>query len=293
MHRYALLYKYQNNEAIKEEIMRRIIHIIISAAFLMAATLGTGGCTNPHAPAGHEGYVFEDPRVFGQGGFRGAVQGPGNYGISAWRNRVVNIDVRPTTYTEEFSILVKDDLNVAFRVHVVMKVEQGQVQSVVEDFGSDHWYLRFIKEPFRTIVRQSVQEYASRELKAQRDTIAASIETELSAYLEATPFEVVRLAVGNIDYPPVVSQAVEKKLAAKQLLEEKETQREIAQRDAEIRVEEAKGIAEAQKIINTTLTPNYLQHEAIQAQRAMANAPNHTTVYIPVGTNGLPLVHTR
>ncbi|MBW2189891.1 MAG: hypothetical protein JRG93_09950, partial [Deltaproteobacteria bacterium] len=51
--------------------------------------------------------------------------------------------------------------------------------------------------------------------------------------------------------------------------------------------------AEAQKIINATLTPNYLQHEAIQAQRTMANAPNHTTVYIPVGTNGLPLVHTR
>jgi regulator of protease activity HflC (stomatin/prohibitin superfamily) len=290
---YALLYKYQNNEATKEEIMRRIIYIIVSAAFLMAATLGTGGCTNPHAPAGHEGYVFEDPRVFGQGGFRGAVQGPGNYGISAWRNRVVNIDVRPTTYTEEFSILVKDDLNVAFRVHAVMKVEQGQVQSVVEGFGSEHWYPRFIKEPFRTIVRQSVQEYASRELKAERDTIAASIETELSAYLEATPFAVIRLAVGNIDYPPVVSQAVEKKLAAKQLLEEKETQREIAQRDAEIRIEEAKGIAEAQKIINTTLTSNYLQHEAIQTQRAMANAPNHTTVYIPVGTNGLPLVHTR
>jgi regulator of protease activity HflC (stomatin/prohibitin superfamily) len=127
-----------------------------------------------------------------------------------------------------------------------------------------------------------VQEYPSRELKAERDTIARTIETELSAYLETTPFEVVRLAVGNIDYPPVVSQAVEKKLAAKQLLEEKETQREIAQRDAEIRIEEAKGIAEAQKIINTTLT-----------QRAMANAPNHTTVYIPVGPNGLPLVHTR
>jgi len=273
--------------------MRRIITIIVSASILMAATLGTGGCTNPHAPAGHEGYVFEDPRVFGQGGFRGAVQGPGNYGISAWRNRVVNIDVRPTTYTEEFSILVKDDLNVAFRVHAVMKVEQGQVQSVVEEFGSEHWYPRFIKEPFRTIVRQSVQEYPSRELKAERDTIARTIETELSAYLETTPFEVVRLAVGNIDYPPVVSRAVEKKLAAKQLLEEKETQREIAQRDAEIRIEEAKGIAEAQKIINTTLTPNYLQHEAIQAQRAMANAPNHTTVYIPVGPNGLPLVHTR
>jgi len=41
-----------------------------------------------------------------------------------------------------------------------------------------------------------------------------------------------------------------------------------------------------------------LQRDTIAANietelSAMANAPNHTTVYIPVGTNGLPLVHTR
>lgn len=272
--------------------MRRI-HIILAAPFLVAAALVSSGCTNPHTPAGHEGYVFEDPRVLGEGGFRGAVEGPGNYGISAWRNRIVNIDTRPATYTEKFRILVKDDLNVEFSVHAVMKAKAGQVKSVVEEFGGLHWYERFVREPFRTIVRQSVQDYASRELKAERDNIAATIEGSVSQYLEHAPFEIVRLAVGNIDYPPVVSQAVEKKLAAKQLLEEKATQREIAQRDAEIRIEEAKGIAEAQKIINATLTANYLQHEAIQAQRTMANAPNHTTVYIPVGPNGLPLVHTR
>ena len=268
----------------------------ISALFtlvLITFAVGAVGCTNPHAPAGQEGYVFEDPRVLGEGGFRGAVRGPGNYGISAFRNRIINIDTRPTTFTEEFSILVKDDLNVAFRVHAVMKVEEGQVQAVVERFGAESWYARFLKEPFRTIVRESVQEYTSRELKAERETIAQTIETALNTYLDNTPFAVVRLAVGNIDYPPVVSQAVEKKLAAKQLLEEKETQKEIAQRDAEIRIEEAKGIAEAQKIINQTLTANYLQHEAIEAQRTMANSPNHTTVYIPVGPNGLPLVHTR
>ena len=274
--------------------MRRIIiTLILGLALLTTTGLATLACTNPHAPAGHEGYVFEDPRILGEGGFRGVVRGPGNYGISAFRNRAINIDTRPSTYTEQFSILVKDDLNVAFDVHAVMKVQQGQVRAVVEEFGGTQWYERFIREPFRTIVRQSVQEYASRELKAERDGIASAIESALAGYLENAPFEVVRLAVGNIDYPPVVSQAVEKKLAAKQLLEEKETQRQIAQRDAGIRIEEAKGIAEAQKIINTTLTPNYLQHEAIQAQRSMASSPNHTTVYIPVGANGLPLVHTR
>ena len=84
----------------------------------------------------------------------------------------------------------------------------------------------------------------------------------------------------------------EKKLAAMQLLQEKETQKEIAQKDAEIRIEEAKGIAQAQEIINATLTENYLQHEAINAQKPMANSPNHTTVYIPVGSNGIPIVYT-
>ena len=79
-------------------------------------------------------------------------------------------------------------------------------------------------------------------------------------------------------------------MAAQQLLEEKETQKAIAQKDAEIIIEEAKGIAEAQKIINATLTENYLQHEAINAQLHMADSPNHTTVYIPSGTNGIPLV---
>jgi hypothetical protein len=105
-------------------------------------------------------------------------------------------------------------------------------------------------------------------------------------------FQVPSLVVGNIDYPAIVAQAVEQKLAAKQLLEEKSTQKEIAQCDAEIKIEEAKGIAESQRIINQTLTANYLQHEAIQAQQRMAESPNHTTVYIPVGTNGIPLVKT-
>lgn len=257
------------------------------------AAFGTTGCTNPHTPAGHDGYVFEDPRLFGEGGYRGEVRGPGNYGTSAFRNQVINIDTRPTTYTEEFRILVKDDLNVAFRVHAVMQVQQGSVQAVVEDYGAAQWYDRFLRDPFRTIVRESVQEYTSRELKSERVAITTTIAEGLAQYLKETPFEVVRLAVGNIDYPPVVSEAVEKKLAAKQLLEEKATQREIAQRDAEIRIEEAKGIAKAQQIINETLTSNYLQHEAIEAQRLMAASPNHTTVYIPVGPNGLPLVHNR
>lgn len=67
---------------------------------------------------------------------------------------------------------------------------------------------------------------------------------------------------------------------------------EVEKQKAEVRVAEAEGISRSQLIINATLTDKYLQHEAIMAQREMANSPNHTTIYIPSGQNGIPLVMT-
>lgn len=265
--------------------------ILIVALVLVLGGLWACG-TNPYTPAGHEGYVYERPRVFGEGGVRGVVVGPGNYGVSLWRNEVINLDVRPATYQEEFSILAKDDLNVSFSVHAIIALDSGRIEDVVLRFSGEQWYARFVREAFRTFVRNEVQSFGSRDLKANRTHVAEAVKAELGKYLADSPFRLQSLIVGNIDYPEVVTKAVEKKLAAQQLLEEKETQREIARRNAEIRVEEARGIAEAQKIINATLTANYLQHEAIEAQRAMADSPNHTTVYIPVGANGVPVVRT-
>jgi hypothetical protein len=261
-------------------------------ALAVLITLSSIGCSNPHTPAGHEGYVYEEPRIFGKGGFRGAVEGPGNYGVSLWRNKVINIDMRSQTYREDFKILAKDDLNVSFRFEAIIRIEPKSVEKIVQQYSGQDWYKRFIQEPFRAFVRNAIQQYTSRELKTKREEIAEQVRGNLRDYVKDTPFTLVKLVVGNIDYPDVVAKAVENKLAAQQLLEEKETQKEIAIKDAEIKIEEAKGIPEAQKIINSTLTVNYLQHEAIQAQLKMASSPNHTTVYIPSGPNGIPLVKT-
>ena len=70
-----------------------------------------------------------------------------------------------------------------------------------------------------------------------------------------------------------------------------EQQVRIAQQEADIEVAHAIGIAKAQAIINKTLTPQYLQHEAIQAQLEAAKNSSHTeTIYVPAGPQGIPLV---
>ena len=66
---------------------------------------------------------------------------------------------------------------------------------------------------------------------------------------------------------------------------------EATQADAEKRYQEAVGIRRAQNEISATLTGHYLQHEAIQAQKAVATSGrNNTLIYVPSGGNGVPLV---
>jgi len=67
---------------------------------------------------------------------------------------------------------------------------------------------------------------------------------------------------------------------------------QVEQQKAEIRVVESQGIADSQAIIDSSLTNNYLQYLAIKAQETMADSSNHTQIYIPVGTNGIPLIKT-
>ncbi|MGD0968649.1 MAG: hypothetical protein ABR949_10210 [Candidatus Aquilonibacter sp.] len=66
---------------------------------------------------------------------------------------------------------------------------------------------------------------------------------------------------------------------------------EVQKQKAQIKVAEAQGIAQAQAIINGTLTPLYLQHEAIEAQLQAAQNSSHTeTIYVPSGPQGIPMV---
>lgn len=70
-----------------------------------------------------------------------------------------------------------------------------------------------------------------------------------------------------------------------------EAQNGIVQAQAQQRYLQAVGIRRAQDEIAKTLTPLYIQHEAIQAEEQIAQSgQNSTVVYVPSGSMGVPLV---
>ena len=67
---------------------------------------------------------------------------------------------------------------------------------------------------------------------------------------------------------------------------------EIAKQKAEIRLQDAVGVREAQDEIAKTLTPLYVQFEMVDAMRQIAaSGRNNTVVFVPAGANGIPLVY--
>ena len=90
-----------------------------------------------------------------------------------------------------------------FDFHAVIAINPGQVKDVVEKFGGQDWYTRYIRETFRTYVRDAAQRYDSVDLKSKRDLLAQEVKQNMSEYVKGTPFNLVNLIVGNIDYPDV------------------------------------------------------------------------------------------
>lgn len=261
------------------------------------------GSRNPETPAGYVGYLTQGS-VFGSTKYIGTQAGPTSAGRT-WMLHVHNVSVTPYTYSEPFAgptaVLSKDNLQIQFAVHNLWKVRLDAAREFLDKYSTlmdgtkpgeieKIAYDNFLKEPLRTYARDEIQRYDALQIKDNITKIGADIDAKVRALAKGTPFEVMSVVVGNVQYPAVVATAVEKKLANSQLLEQQKTEIEIKEAERKKRIIEAEGIARANEIIQSKLTPLYIQYEAIQAQREAYKSDNHTFTYIPVGANGVPVV---
>lgn len=283
----------------------KFVSVVATVLFLVFGVVWFLGSSNPRTEAGYVGYLTKGA-IFGKTTFAGLQEGPTSPGRT-WLLKVRNVSVTPYSITEAFTrdsaVLSKDNMQVAFQVHVIWKLEKDTAKeffekySTINDYKEDTpllnaAYKDFLQENVRTIARAEVEKYNGLDIKDKIDEISRDINNRVVAYAKGTPFKIMSVVVGNIQYPEQVAEAVALKMKTTQDLERKKTEIEIEKMEKEKRIVQAEGIAKAMEIIQAKLTNQYLQHEAIEAQKLMANSPNHTTIYIPSGANGVPLVGT-
>ncbi len=264
---------------------------VVIAAVLAVAGLSRIGCVNVHTPPGHEGYVRSNP-ILGAGKFVGVQNGPTSTGW-VWRQRVVNIDMRPRTYSEEMNIPTADRLILTLRAHARIRLRPSNpqdpsagVKDVVEKYGGNAWYEDNVQKNFTAAVLEEVQVLRPFEVKSKIDDIAAAVMKKMAIYCKDKPFQFESVDIGNIEYPAVVVESVIRKFVTKEENERKDIELKIAQKRIDIGKAHAGGVRDAQSIIRTTLDPMYLQYEALGAIEELGGSPNTTFLVMPFSEKG-------
>lgn len=147
----------------------------------------------------------------------------------------------------------------------------------------------------RNAAYEEVAKLDSLVIHTQREALANNITEKMQAELDKTDkgvFTISRIVIRSVQTDPSIEQSIQQAVANQKKLEAMQVQTEIAKKEAEIKITEARGISEANKIISGSLTREYLQHESNLALMEFAEKGNTNTVIVPAGMNVAPLINT-
>jgi regulator of protease activity HflC (stomatin/prohibitin superfamily) len=190
---------------------------------------------------------------------------------------------------EQIEAQTSEQLNVALEIAILYRIDAANAPNLFQRIGTEREIKsRIVLNAIRNGVRDAVATKSINEIfSPNRREIANDMQREIQSKA-GDRIEVLDVFVRDVQAPALVRQAIEEKLQREQNVAAEAFQTEIIQERARQAVEEAKGIAEAQKIISEGLTPEYLTFHYIEKLQDMTQG---TVVYVPT-EGGVPLIRS-
>ncbi len=177
-----------------------------------------------------------------------------------------------------------EGLIIGLDTSLLYKVIGDQAPTIRKKVGRN--YREILVIPYmRNAVRDVVSGYPVKQIYTEtgRKEIAGKIRGFLETNLEPNGIQVVDVLLRDIKLPQRFRESIEAKLTAEQQVQQKFFMLEQAKKDAEIEVARAKGAAQAQEIVRSTLSGSYLQYLWI---KTLNENPN--VIYVATEAN-LPI----
>lgn len=185
-------------------------------------------------------------------------------------------------------ILSNDGLEVNIDLTVLYRINPSSAPTIFRKIGLNYQDV-IIRPVTRTGIRNSAAQFNAIDLFAEkRLAFEEEIILNISDTLTSRGFTLEQILIRKIDLPLKVKESIERKITAIQEAERMEyvLQKELS--EAERKRVEARGISDAQKIINENLTNKLLSFERIKMQKEIATSPN-SKIIIMDGKNAPPI----
>ena len=175
------------------------------------------------------------------------------------------LDVRIQKSEEPQTAASKDLQDVTTKVAVNWSIDPKDAQWVYQQIGDEDAMVAKIIEPaVANTIKAVTAQYNAEELVEKRNQIRQQINDQIITTLATYKVTVEAVNITNFSFSREYAQAIEQKQVAQQKAQQAEYDLQRVKVEAQQRVADAEGQSQAQKLMQSTLTPDFIQYQAVQ-----------------------------
>lgn len=235
---------------------------------------------------GERGVLF---KRFSGGLEKENVYNQGFHVVAPW-NKMYLYDVRTNENFENMEVLSKNGLTIKVELSYRYQPDPNKIGYLHDEIGPS--YLdRIIKPEIRSATREVIGKYLPEELySTKREAIQDEIFQRTSENVSLKYLILDAVLIREVELPQTLQEAIERKLKEEQLALEFDFRLKRERKEAERKIIEAEAKAEANRILNASLSNNILRDKGIEATLELAKSSNSKIVVVGSGDDGLPLI---
>lgn len=176
----------------------------------------------------------------------------------------INIKVQKYENSTDLSTSTKDMQIVNnIKVSINYRLDKDKVVDLYRKVGVD--YNTNVLEPsIQETIKAVISKYTADELVTKRSEISLDMNNTLDERIKVYGIDSVAVSIKNFDFSQAYNDAIEKKAVAEQEVETSKNQLEKAKIDAEKKKVEAQGEADANALLEESLTDEIIMQKFIE-----------------------------
>ncbi|MBK8551182.1 MAG: prohibitin family protein [Ignavibacteria bacterium] len=211
------------------------------------------------------------------------------YTMSGTNDQDVN-EIR-VNKSDPIQTLSSDGLTLILDVTVWYRMSADDAPFIIRTIGSDY-QSKIVLPAIRTAIRDVAVNFVATDIySSKRDDYVNDVAKKLEKSFEGRGLILEKVLLRNVELPQKVREAIDEKISAEQRAQQMVYVLQKERQEAERKQVEAEGVAEAQRIINSTISNSYLQWKYIETLRELVNSPNNSFVIAPYDQKLTPMLN--
>ena len=211
------------------------------------------------------------------------------YTMSGSNDQDVN-EIR-SNKSDPIQTLSSDGLTLLLDVTVWYRLSADDAPNILRTIGTDY-ESKIVLPAIRTAIRDVAVNFVATDIySSKRDDYVNDVAKKLESSFEGRGLILEKVLLRNVELPLKVREAIDEKIAAEQRAQQMVYVLQKEKQEAERKTVEAQGVAEAQRIINSTISNSYLQWKYIETLKDLVNSPNNSFVIAPYDQKLTPMLN--